>query len=161
MRNQILKQSQSGRTMLEMLGVLGIMGIIMYGAIAGINYGMSTYKINQTYNEVQEAIQAIQDLYSWNRRIYPTGEFTDKMCDNDIFTNCDGTQPKNPFGGDIKVEGIKDGDSFKVIYRSVENADCNRLKEMEWGSVLMDENSCSGTAVFCPKTRSGQTECSD
>lgn len=137
MTNQKLIQSQSGRTMLEMLGVLGIMGIIMYGAIAGINYGMSTYKVNQAYNEVQEGMQAIQDLYSWSR-CYPSGDFTVKLAGNDVFPS-----DTNAFGGPINVEGdgaaCEDGyvESFKMIYPVNDSAAINRLNEMEWGEIEM------------------------
>lgn len=163
MNHQSIKHSESGRTMLEMLGVLGIMGIIMYGAIAGINYGMSTYKINQTYNEVQEAIQGIQDLYSWGRD-YPTAQpdLTGKMCENDIFTNCDGGEPKNPFGGDITVFSKDAGKTFVVTYKSIDDASCNRLNEMDWGPIVMDADCSTASTVdvaFCPRNEKDQSEC--
>ena len=158
MEQQLLKRNESGRTMLEMLGVLGIMGIIMYGAIAGINYGMSTYKINQTYNEVQEAIQGIQDLYSWSH-CYPQNfsDFTSTVEDNDIFATA-----QSAFGGSRTVAGIKGGCadsgantkySFKITYTGIDQPSCQRLKEMEWGTVVMVSNCASDGAdiVFCPK----------
>ena len=45
-------KKQSGRTMMEMIGVLAIMGLIAYGALNGINSGMTSYKVNQLYIEV-------------------------------------------------------------------------------------------------------------
>ena len=156
------KNSESGRTMLEMLGVLGIMGIIMYGAIAGINYGMSTYKINQTYNEVQEAIQGIQDLFSWSRNYSRLSNSV--ICDNDIFS-CSDTDIDNSFSGTISVESVgADGKSFKLTYSGVDLASCNRLKEMEWGPVVMDNDSCASgcsncNAIFCPRDSAEQNAC--
>lgn len=156
MKNQ-LKHSESGRTMLEMLGVLGIMGIIMYGAIAGINYGMSTYKINQTYNEVQEAVRGIQDLYSWSRDY---GRITLKdLCENDIFTNsCTGCPAScsilDSFAGGISVfpADCDDGvcSSFELRYEiPKDDAARNRLNEMEWGEIDMSING--DVLVFKPK----------
>ena len=161
-----LKTNESGRTMLEMLGVLGIMGIIMYGAVAGINYGMSTYKINQTYNEVQEVIQSIQDMYSWQRG-YPKDFSGETLCDNDVFVRCSDNTPKNTFEGDIEVKGnCSSGslcNSFYVTYPNIPQEVCYRLKEMDWGTVCMD-SGCSNeeggnTVKFCPKTKAGQTTC--
>ena len=158
-------ESQSGRTMLEMLGVLGIMGIIMYGAIAGINYGMSTYKINQAYNEVQEAIQGIQDLYSWSRPNdrYASVNTAGRMCDNDIFPNCSGGNPMGPFNDQaITVSPFgSDNSSFKITYAMIPQNECQRLKEMEWGTVVMSSacSSPSDSVDFCPKERSCQTTC--
>lgn len=158
--NQI-KTDESGRTMLEMLGVLGIMGIIMYGAVAGINYGMSTYKINQIYNEVQEAVQSIQDIYSWQRG-YPENFDLGTLCQNDVFVRCGSGEPKNVYEGMITVKPIKDRSSFKLTYESIKSDICYRLKEMDWGTIVMGSD-CSETAdapiVFCPKETADQESC--
>lgn len=157
----MIADGESGRTMLEMLGVLAIMGIIMYGAIAGINYGMSTYKINQTYNEVQDAVQGIQDLYSWSPR-YEDPSMQTHVCENDIFTNCSGGNISSPFGSnDIFVASADDDKTFVITYRDIEQASCNRLKEMEWGTIVMDSECGSpiDNIKFCPKTQPGQTSC--
>lgn len=159
-----LKTNESGRTMLEMLGVLGIMGIIMYGAVAGINYGMDTYKINQTYNEVQEVIQSIQDMYSWQRG-YPVTFSGKTLCDNDVFVRCSGgTAPKNTFEGDIVVKGRDCSgslcNSFYVTYPNISQEISYRLQEMDWGTVFMDtKDEAANTVKFCPKTKAVQTDC--
>jgi type II secretory pathway pseudopilin PulG len=150
--------------MLEMLGVLGIMGIIMYGAVAGINYGMDTYKINQIYNEVQEVIQSIQDMYSWQRG-YPKDFSGKTLCDNDVFVRCSDNTPKNTFEGNIEVKGSDCSgslcNSFRVEYPGIPQEVCYRLQEMDWGTVFMQAD-CSGetnNVLFCPKTKATQTTC--
>ncbi len=154
-RSNQLKTNESGRTMLEMLGVLGIMGIIMYGAVAGINYGMSTYKINQTYNEIQEAIQGIQDMYSWSRD-YGRNISFDTLRDNDVFP-----KDTNPFAGDISVEGTYcEGNycgSFMIIYDVSDEDSQNRLMEMDWGDILAHKDG--GNMVFCPRPPNNATVC--
>ena len=42
----------SGRSMVEMLGTLAIIGVLSVGGIAGYSYGMDKYKANQTINDV-------------------------------------------------------------------------------------------------------------
>ena len=64
----MIHNNQSGRTMMEMLGVLAIMGIITYGAISGINYGMTSYKVNKLYIEIPDIINT---LVRWIFRIFP------------------------------------------------------------------------------------------
>lgn len=131
------RQNESGRTMLEMLGVLGIMGIIMYGAVSGINYGMGTYKINQIYNDVQEQIQAVSDLYSWSRD-YPDGEtMTKTACANDVFSRgCTSDQKAglHPYGEGITINKPESG-SFSIQYSGIPQDACRRLLEMEWGMI--------------------------
>ena len=42
----------SGRSMVEMLGTLAIIGVLSVGAIAGYSYGMDKYRANETINDV-------------------------------------------------------------------------------------------------------------
>ncbi len=44
--------SQSGRSMVEMLGVLAIIGVLSVGGITGYSYAMNKHKANQTINEI-------------------------------------------------------------------------------------------------------------
>ena len=132
----MIVQNEQGRTMLEMLGVLAIMGIITYGAIAGINYGMSSYKVTQAYNEVQEIIQGVEDLYSWSKA-YPSSE--DMMaaaCQNDIFPQgCDeGNQTGKGVFGDIGILPDANND-FSISFSVANEDDRLRLETMDWNSV--------------------------
>ena len=45
-------KSQSGRSMVEMLGVLAIIGVLSIGGIMGYSYGMNKYRANETINDV-------------------------------------------------------------------------------------------------------------
>ncbi|MBQ9738665.1 MAG: hypothetical protein IJV75_04045 [Alphaproteobacteria bacterium] len=47
-----MKHYDSGRSMVEMLGTLAIIGVLSVGAIAGYSYGMDKYRANQTINDV-------------------------------------------------------------------------------------------------------------
>ena len=44
--------SQSGRSMVEMLGVLAIVGVLSIGGIMGYSYGMDKYRANETTNQI-------------------------------------------------------------------------------------------------------------
>ena len=48
----ILPSSQSGRSMVEMLGTLAIIGVLSIGGIAGYSYGMDKYRANQTIQDI-------------------------------------------------------------------------------------------------------------
>lgn len=43
---------ETGRSMVEMLGTLAIIGVLSVGAIAGYSYGMDKYRANQTVNDI-------------------------------------------------------------------------------------------------------------
>ena len=46
------KMLQSGRSMVEMLGTLAIIGVLSIGGITGYSYGMDKYRANQTINDI-------------------------------------------------------------------------------------------------------------
>ncbi len=50
---------QGGRSMIEMLGVLAIIGVLSVGGIVGYTKAMSTYKINNTLNNYNHIITTI------------------------------------------------------------------------------------------------------
>ena len=43
---------ENGRSMVEMLGTLAIIGVLSVGAIAGYSYGMNKYRANQTIHDI-------------------------------------------------------------------------------------------------------------
>ena len=47
-----LSPSQSGRSMVEMLGVLAIVGVLSIGGIMEYSYAMDKYRANETVNDI-------------------------------------------------------------------------------------------------------------
>ena len=56
---------QSGRSMVEMLGVLAVIGVLSIGGIAGYSYGMDKYRANTIINDVN--LRAIDLIAQVNR----------------------------------------------------------------------------------------------
>ena len=55
--------AQSGRSMVEMLGVLAVIGVLSIGGIMGYSYGMDKYRANETINDVNlRAMDLISQL---------------------------------------------------------------------------------------------------
>ena len=46
------KNHETGRSMVEMLGVLAVIGVLSIGGIAGYNYGMDRWRANETINDI-------------------------------------------------------------------------------------------------------------
>ena len=51
--------TQSGRSMVEMLGVLAIIGVLSVGAIAGYSKAMRKYKLNKLSEQINTVINAV------------------------------------------------------------------------------------------------------
>ena len=75
-------KSQSGRSMVEMLGVLAIVGVLSIGGIMGYSYGMDKYRANETVNDItlrsvdllnQISMGNVPSLTAWEKEttIYP------------------------------------------------------------------------------------------
>ena len=152
---KMINQNESGRTMLEMLGVLAIMGIIVYGAIAGINYGMSSYRVNQTYSDIQDIVQGVEDLFSWSKG-YPSGDDVMKAaCDNDVFPRaCEGNKAPSQFG-DISVVGIDcNGNlchNFQVSIKVPKPDDRARLQQLDWAAIHVNCDESGMELRFTPQ----------
>ena len=158
-------QNEQGRTMLEMLGVIAIIGIITYGAIAGISYGMKTYKINQTYNDIQDIIQGVEDLYSWSRGGYPTGgDIIDAILNNDIFPDGEGTGCpgglrclagqlgpiwiSNDYLGGGNTPKHPSGSTFTVYVQVSDEISLERLDSMDWDTINIDHDMQEGSSIL-------------
>ena len=59
-----MKIKENGRSMVEMLGVLAIIGVLSAGALSGFNKAMFKHKMNQTIVEVNNIFQRWQELDS-------------------------------------------------------------------------------------------------
>lgn len=59
-----MKINQSGRSMIEMLGVLAIIGVLSVGGIAGYSKAMSKYRTNKVLDQVSMLITNIRTMYA-------------------------------------------------------------------------------------------------
>jgi len=125
-------KNELGRTMLEMLGVLAIMGLIMYGAITGIGFGLDMYKINATHTQVEELARGIIDLYSWSRSY--AGLSIGIACTNDLLDGCDtdNASAESKFHGSISVGPVEGLDGFFIAYTALPGLACQRLTNMSY-----------------------------
>ena len=53
-------QYESGRSMVEMLGTLAIVGVLSIGGITGYNYAINKYRANETINEINMRLMTLQ-----------------------------------------------------------------------------------------------------
>ena len=56
--------NQIGRSMIEMLGVLAIIGVLSVGGIAGYSKAMMQFKINKTKQQIAEVVFNIRSMYA-------------------------------------------------------------------------------------------------
>ena len=149
--------NESGRTMLEMMGVLAIMGLLMYGAISAIGFGVTMYKVTAQYNDIEDIAQTVEDLYSWKGDFGADGsDIGQVLCQKGLTPlPCNTAQ-----GGQwvlatqiteasMFVTGKDDatGVYFTIELRGLSELACGRLKAMKYANLSVDDNQdCSDAA---------------
>lgn len=137
-----MKSNQSGRSMIEMLGVLAIVGVLSIGGIAGYSKAMSKVKNNRFIAESGELVMNIRNLYieqrSYvglnNKVLINTGfvpyEMLNKQASSASITHA--------YGGDVLVYESKAPNgltkAFEIYFTGLEKQPCIFLATMDWGS---------------------------
>ena len=137
-----MKCNQSGRSMIEMLGVLAIVGVLSVGGIAGYSKAMSKVKNNRFISEASELTMNIRNLYIQqhsyaglnNKVLIETGfipyEMLNKQASSASITHA--------YGGDVLVYESKAQSgltkAFEIYFTGLEKQPCVFLATMVWGS---------------------------
>lgn len=129
--------NESGRSMVEMLGTIGIITMITIGAIAASGTGMAMWKSNQTHEQVMELIQGITDIYSWNRDGWTTADFSHQaLCENGDFSSCEDGNIVFSSGSTVKVEGANEGTTLLITVSDIDYKIAQFLQTKKDASVI-------------------------
>ena len=137
-----IHSQESGRSMVEMLGVLAIIGVLSVGGIAGYSQAMNKFKVTKTTDQIQTMITNIRTLFSTQSTyngvstystMYTTGILNDENCPSGG-ASC---SPVNPYGGSIQLASIKENNiankGFAIAYSGLPTDACVRLAMQGWG----------------------------
>ena len=124
------KSNQSGRSMVEMLGVLAIIGVLSVGAIAGYSKAMMKYKLNKQaeqlnfiLNGVYQYLGAIYD--STLNSIVVTSTFAKLGVIPEEMVQKDGTY-RDVFGNKIEITILQSLN--KTTHFGIEIANSNNME---------------------------------
>ena len=135
--------NESGRSMIEMLGVLAIIGVLSVGGIAGYSQAMSKFKVSKTTDQIQTMVTNIRTLFAGNRtynglkgtgdganykNAHTLGIFNDEICES-----ADCASPVNPYGGSIILASPNSDQYFSITYTGLPQDACTRLVMADWG----------------------------
>ena len=138
-------RQESGRSMIEMLGVLAIMGVITVGAIGLISTAMRTQKRSTVNDEVIEIVTGVRQLL---------GEYDDySNIDNTTIFGAIGISNKNPYGGAYTLSvDPANSRQFIVGIGGLSKSDCEYLKTKAWSDSVgyqMSDGKSSGATGDC------------
>ncbi|MBQ8670941.1 MAG: prepilin-type N-terminal cleavage/methylation domain-containing protein [Alphaproteobacteria bacterium] len=138
----MMKDSQNGRSMIEMLGVLAIIGVLSVGGIAGYSKAMQKYRINKTIEQITLISQNIRTFFA-NQRNYvdlntliPSGIKIikkAKLVPDEVWSD-DNLQ--NAFGGSFEMAVVSDaeysGKMFTIAITDIPQEACIEIASNDW-----------------------------
>ena len=146
MKNYI--SNQSGRSMIEMLGVLAIVGVLSVAGIAGYSKAMAKYKVNKAVDQISTIVANTRTVFSSqgnykglgnNTTAFNLGIFPEEMVKDCTEKSCD---PKHAFGKSLTLMAYASADSqyegysyyyFHLFLYEISKDACTALVTTDWG----------------------------
>jgi len=135
---------QCGRSMIEMLGVLAIIGVLSVGGIQGYSKAMTKFKINKTMQQIAEIATNIRTLYIQQNDFNSLSNTTAVqmgIVPDDLKTSDGeyGTVITNAFGSPVGITGNSyargtNSDEFVIRFLNVTKEGCIALATADWGN---------------------------
>lgn len=136
----LIKNEQSGRSMVEMLGVLAIIGVLSVAGISGYSKAMAKFKITKTTDQISTMVANLRTIYAGQRNYKDL--VTKTAIDlgsvpSEMLGGADDTI-NNAFNGAVTIGTISVGGvanlGFYVKYDRLSQDACSTLATSDWGS---------------------------
>lgn len=140
----LYKSEQSGRSMVEMLGVLAIIGVLSVGGIAGYSKAMAKFKTSKALDQVSTTIANVRTLYSGQPNYsglttaiaIQMGAIGAEMLSGQSPTSASAAY--NAFNGSVTisattVSGRKNA-GFELVFSGLSKEACVQMASSDWGS---------------------------
>ena len=143
----LYKNDQSGRSMVEMLGVLAIIGVLSVGGIAGYSKAMTKFKINKTMDQVSMLVANIRTLYSGQRNYSGLDNATAinfGIIPNEMYSSA--SKIVNAFNGEVTIAAaagnvvagaggtVYANKAFQIVYNGLSKEACVSIASADWGT---------------------------
>ncbi len=133
---------QSGRSMVEMLGVLAIIGVLSIGGISGYSKAMAKYRVNKTLDQISMLVMNIRSMYSANTNYAGLGaQIAIQMgiIPNDMLApganRSAASKIYNAYQGVVQLApGGANNQQFTVTYAGLPKEACVTIATADWGS---------------------------
>lgn len=153
MKKYLERSEQTGRSMVEMLGVLAIIGVLSVGGISGYSKAMAKFKMSKAMDQMSMLVANIRTAYgsmaTYNGLATPTARAYE-LASRDMWGVTDDTLV-NAFGGSVEVGAIAnngmDDTGFAIVYNGLGKEACIGLATADWGSAGLIGMSVSDAAV--------------
>ena len=148
-----MKINENGRSMIEMLGVLAIIGVLSVGGIAGYSKAMAKFRVNKSIDQISHIVANTRILFG-SQNDYSglgTGGSNDtfkivhsaKLFPEEMYLGDGSTHTindyKNPFAFTVNIEAADrynsgDNKAFLITYNGIPMEACMDLATQDWGA---------------------------
>ena len=141
----MIKTNETGRSMIEMLGVLAIIGVLSVGGIAGYSKAMNKFKTNKVADNVSMIVANVKTLYAQqntykglnNGTAVSMGVIPDEL--GTEVANTSQATLTNAFNGPVFIKQSDsttggDGKAFIIEFNNLSREACITLATNDWGS---------------------------
>lgn len=141
-----MKINEKGRSMIEMLGVLAIIGVLSVAGLVGYQKAMTKHKINKTITQMATIVNNIRTAFvnaqntekPYVDLLGDRADATKKLVELNVFPDemvLDRAAPdvRNLYKGQVWVEGVDDGASFDVQFEDLPDDVAVALGTINWG----------------------------
>lgn len=138
-------KQESGRSMIEMVGVLAIMGMLTATAFALISLGINRQKQSRVTDDVVTIVSGVRSLL---------GDYDDfSHIDNSSIFGAMSVSNKNPYGGTYELSvNASNTRQFIVKINGLSKSDCEALVTKAWTDsvgYIASEHKESGATGNC------------
>ena len=149
-----MKTNENGRSMIEMLGVLAIIGVLSVGGIAGYSKAMTKYRVNKTIDTISMIMASTRTLFGTQKNYSALGSLSSgamtadtqkliartKLFPDELISGDTVSTGSNPFGGNILIyssaRASGDSKAFMIQVTGITESACMELATQDWGSSL-------------------------
>ena len=137
------RNDQNGRSMIEMLGVLAIIGVLSVGGISGYSRAMAKYKLTKAQDQITMLLMNIRTAYATSPSYtgltaQTAADYAIAPGDMIVTTGTGDNATKSlagAFGGAVDVSAVKDKEAyFYITMHNLAPEACRSLLTSDWGA---------------------------
>ncbi len=135
----LAKNNEQGRSMVEMLGVLAIIGVLSVGGISGYSKAMAKFKLTKAQDQITMLLMNIRTAYATSPSYdgltsQTAAEYN--IAPGEMVSGSDAdTKLYGAFGGEVSVGAINDAEQYFYIgLANLGKEACRSLLSSDWGA---------------------------
>ena len=134
-----MRCNEKGRSMIEMLGVLAIVGVLSVGGIAGYSKAMGKYKTNQLLAQMSEIIVGVRTIYNPQKSY--AGINIEALLNTGVIPasmrgGAEGNTAHHALGGMVTIyestTATQADGSFEIYFGGLTESACKELAAIDW-----------------------------